>query len=373
MPKVNRDAAAWAAHAQELARWADAGYVNRRDVAGGYTALEERGKEYVKPDGTAAKVGSTVTRPAPARRGGDYLTLARLGRHFRARGPLDVLGAHTTSPDNTSRFGTVELDHHGPLSNPTEVNFRAAVAWWERLRERGFHPLLWDSNGTGGYHLDVLLAEPVATPGLFHFLRRLVSDHAAYGLSKPPETFPKQPRIAPGRYGNWVRLIGRHHTKDFWARVWDGSRWLEGHGAIDFLLALTGDPVTLVPEAPPPAPSPPPRRPPAATPGGNLSARIAAYLARLPNLGEGQGRDDVAFNFAAWLVRDLQLPDAVALAWLERWDAGNSPPKGKARLREIVASAHAYGQRPYGCGLEGPLRRQRGSHRPVTITHTVEL
>jgi hypothetical protein len=95
-------AAAWHARANELARWADARYVLRRDVAGGYTALEDRGREYGKADGTAGKVTATLTRPAPAKRGGEYLTLARLERHFRAAGPLDVLGTHTTSPDNTS-------------------------------------------------------------------------------------------------------------------------------------------------------------------------------------------------------------------------------------------------------------------------------
>jgi hypothetical protein len=28
-------------------------------------------------------------------------------------------------------------------------------------------------------------------------------------------------------------------------------------------------------------------------------------------------------------VRELSLADEVALDWLERWDAGNNPPKGR--------------------------------------------
>jgi hypothetical protein len=364
--------AAWAARAAELALWADERYVVRRDVAGGYNALADRGKEYRKPDGTTGKVGATLTRPAPSKRGGAHLTLARLERHYRARGPLDVIGVHTTSPDNTSKAGTVELDHHGPLSNPAEVNFRAARAWWDRLRGLGFHPLLWDSNGQGGHHLDLLLAEPIATPRLYHFLRQLVSDHAAHGLSRAPETFPKQPHIEPGRYGNWVRLVGRHHTRDFWARVWDGARWLEGTGAVECLLALKGDPTGLVPEVPAPVPAPllAPRRLPAGA-GDNLSARIAAFMRRLPNLREGEGRDDVAYHAACFLVRDLHLPDAVALEWLRLWDEGNTPPKGLARLKEIIASAHKYGTRPYGSGLGALLRR--GRHRVVTVIHTAEV
>src|SRR5262249_1992046 len=144
--------------------------------------------------------------------------------------------------------------------------------------------------------------------------------------------------------------------------VWDGSRWLVGAKAIAYLLALEGDPVGLVPESPPADPAPPPRRALRVRAGGggqgNLSARIAAYAGRLPHPREGQGRTRVAFAFAAWLVRDLALADALALDWLERWDGGNSPPLGRGRLSEIVADAHGYGTAAYGCGLPpaGPRR-----------------
>jgi len=67
----------------------------------------------------------------------------------------------------------------------------------------------------------------------------------------------------------------------------------------------------------------------------------------------------VAFNFAAFLVRDLQLPDDQALSWLSHWDSGNSPPKGEDRLREIIASAHRYGRNAYGSGLSTCLNSQK--------------
>jgi hypothetical protein len=73
----------------------------------------------------------------------------------------------------------------------------------------------------------------------------------------------------------------------------------------------------------------------------------------LPHLGEGQGRDDVAWHFAAWLTRDLGLSDESALPWLEEWDAGNRPPKGSDRLREITANARRYGQHAVNCGVDG--------------------
>jgi hypothetical protein len=358
--------AAWHARAAELARWARDRYFVRDDVWGGYIPLAKRDQ-----------LGATCTRPAVAKRGQVRLTLAVLERHFRATRPEHVVGAHTTSLDNVSLLGTVEVDKHGDGGNDPAANWRAARGWWEQLCSQGFRPLLWDSNGKGGYHLDVLFRSPIPTALLYWFLRRLVRDHRTFGLPAAPECFPKQERLCPtedgrGRCGNWVRLPGRHHTHEHWAKVWDGGRWLKGAAAVDYLLSLVGDPADLVPDLPPP--SRPTRRcqPHVSGRDGNLSACIARYLGRLPNLGEGQGRDGVAFRFAAFLVRDMALADDIALEWLCRWDAGNSPPKGEAVLREILANAHRHGRNPYGCGRssQGP-RRDRHGH--IILTSRVEI
>lgn len=86
----------------------------------------------------------------------------------------------------------------------------------------------------------------------------------------------------------------------------------------------------------------------------------------------GQGRDDIAYAYACFLVRDLALSDQTALAWLEQWDKGNSPPKGTERLLQIITSAHQYGRNAYGSGLTTPSRRGRGNqHR--TISFVVEV
>jgi hypothetical protein len=359
-------ASAWAARATELADWAWTHLVNRTHCWGGYRPREEWDREYTRPDGTKGKLGPQTTRKG-------RLTEAVLARHFLGRRREHVVGLHSTSQENTSRWGALDIDWHGPTSTAPEVNLRATLAWYDRLVSAGFHPLLTDSNGSGGFHLLVLLARPVTTARVHHFLRLLVADHARYGMTALPETFPKQallrprPDGTPG-YGNWLRLPGRHHTREHWSRVWSGSRWLNGHEAIDHILSLTGDSPDLVP-APPPEPPPPPRRA-ACAPAArdNLSARIAAYLSRLPNLGEGQGRDDVAYQFAAFLVRDLGLPDETALAWLERWDARNSPPKGSAQLAEIMSNARHYGKSPFGCGLQpAPMRHNRSRHSVLSF------
>jgi len=341
------NAAAWCNRAGELARWVWDRYVNRTDVWGGYNAVADRKKKIVRENGTEYELGPTTTRPWKKKRGRESLTLEHLVRHFQATDPTHVVGLHTTSSENTSKFGSVEIDHHGESSAAPEITWGAAKGWYDRLKAEGFHPLLTDSNGKGGYHLDLLFASPVPTAKVFWFMKQVVRDHAAFDMLKAPETFPKQSAVATpeeiaassanGRpnkstYGNWLRLPGLHHTRAHWSRVWSGERWIEGNAAVEFVLSISGDDPALIPD------------------DIELRVRIGEYMGKLPNLGEGQGRDDVAFLFAAFLVRDLALPDDIALHWLAEWDAGNRPPKGNDRLQEIIANAHAYGQRERGSG-----------------------
>src|SRR5262249_19780594 len=98
--------------------------------------------------------------------------------------------------------------------------------------------------------------ERVAAGRLLAFLRALAADHAAFGLPERPETFPKSASIrhTTAKCGSWLRLPGKHHTRDEWSRVWDGKRWLAGTAAIDFILARGGAPPDLRAGPPPAAP-----------------------------------------------------------------------------------------------------------------------
>ena len=375
-------ASAWAAQADELARWAFARLVVRSDAWGGYRPPEEWGKEYLKQDGTTGKLGQTTTRKG-------RLTEALLERHFRATERGDLIGLHSTSADNTSLWGEVDIDWHGPTNTAPEINVRAALAWYGQFVSAGFHPLLTDSNGAGSYHLLVLLAEAVLTTRLYHFLKRLVGDHALHRMTRPPETFPKQAALRAGAsYGNWLRLPGRHHSREHWSKVWDGARWLDGAEAVAFLLKLGGDAPGLVPEVL--SQSAPTlrahvkrarrshiKRIPAAF-GDDPAGRAAAYMARLPHLGEGQGRDDVGYQFAAFLLRDLAHPRGVAFDFLCRWDAGNHPPKGKAAIDRWLANAAQYGRHAIGCGLtrapaSGPLKVIRCRRGQYILSGKIEV
>jgi hypothetical protein len=357
---------AWMLHSAELARWAMARFVNRTDVWGAYLL-----SCYRTPDNDG-KPRSSITRTAPARcnRGKVLLTLDILARHFIGEDAGHVIGVHSTSPRNTSLWGSLDIDWHSECSSDPQTNLRAATSWYQELRLLGFRPLLTDSNGRGGYHLVTIFNEPVPTPTVFAFLHWLTSDYAKHGLPARPEHFPKQPRIAEGKYGNWVRVPGRHHTRDHWSKVWNGECWLDDAAAVEFILGLQGDPPALIPTEVEAVRVPQARLASVVRPlagpmrEDRLARRIQRYMIRLPNLAEGYGRDRVAYSFAAFLVRDLQLADDAALPWLQEWDAGNSPPKGDDRLREIIKNTHQYGTHAYGSGLhQRPVFGQRQSSR----------
>jgi hypothetical protein len=174
--------------------------------------------------------------------------------------------------------------------------------------------------------------------------------------------------VAKGRCGNWLRVPGRHHTREHWSRVWSGTAWLEGTKAVECILGLKGDAQGLIPTQALVTHSGPMQCLPVQPPAENaLNARIRSYMTKLPSgLGEGQHRDDFAFQFACFLARDLALSDADALGWLAEWDARQAVPKGEARLRQILDNAKKYGHRPIGCGL-------RQIRTPKTLSIEVEV
>lgn len=358
----------WAGHAHSLADWTLSRLINRLDCWGGYRPASDVGREFTRTDGTKGRLGSQTTRKG-------RLTRRLVARHYAATDRTHIVGLHSTSPSNTSMWGALDIDVHDGSTVSPDVTVAAALAWYEILRSRGFRPLLTTSNGKGGYHLRILFKTPAPTADLFQWLRRLVADHAQHGLTAPPETFPKQPRIEPGQFGNWLRLPGKHHTHNHWSEVWNGNCWLAGEDAVAHLLSLNGDPAELIPPAPPAPPpaTPLPYRPVVAPEADVLTRRIQAYLAKLPRLSAGQGRDAIAYNFAAFLQRDLALSLDQALPWLMAWDVGNNPPKGEEALREIAANAFKYGRQPIGSGLTSPQRPAHPRRRHGIIRATVEI
>lgn len=237
----------WHARAEDLADWALARFFVRRDRYGGYYRDGDQTRKCARP---RERTDGAVTR-------------GTLLKHFRATRTDDVCGAYSLSADDRGRCAAVDIDAHDATADPGAValaNSARGLELYARLVGLGFRPLL--ARWGGSVHLYALFAADQPGAALHQFGRALVGP-------LPLETYPKQPstRKADGTvgYGNWLRVVGRHHTRDQWAEVYDGRDWLSGAPAVAHLLTLTGDEVTLesphIEEpTPPTAPQLPPQR-----------------------------------------------------------------------------------------------------------------
>jgi hypothetical protein len=234
---LDRIAGEWRGRSRELAQWAMERLVNRTDVWGRYTG--KTGGQY-----------KAITAPFKEERGKVQLNLTSLEKHFKAKSGRGVLGVHCVSRMHTARWAAVDVDRHDEedLSVPPEVNFTAVNTWRVRLQSWGFDPLMVDSNGIGGFHLYIFFEEPMDAAAVHAFLRNLTEDYATW-LDSRPEVFPGS--AEHGHYGRWLRLPGRHHTRPHFSRVfndepWADEPWLEGHDAIDRMLAARPTPVAVL-------------------------------------------------------------------------------------------------------------------------------
>jgi hypothetical protein len=231
---------AWQREAGRLALWTQERLVNRTDAYGSYLPIGSRmpGKNnnYTAPVGREQRVPGA-------------LTTTIIEDHYRGNDQGQLIGLHAISPACKCKWFLFDIDQHGENHEAlAAANAKAAFGWHEELQRRGFHPLLLDSNGAGGFHVLVVLSEPAASQRVHAFATGFVQDYAARGLAQAPEVFPKQPDVnEQRRYGNWWRLPGRHHTRDHWTKVWDGTAWLEDQAAVDAILSVTGDSPDLIP------------------------------------------------------------------------------------------------------------------------------
>jgi hypothetical protein len=193
-----------------------------------------------------------VTVPFRDERGKVFLDTDSIRKHFRTRQPSGQLGVHSAGSDLTSRWLAIDIDLHeddDSLSVSKEGNLAGASGWRQVLSDRGLDPLLMDSKGIGGFHLLVVFAEPMSTDSVHQFGAQLIADYERRGLERRPEVFPDKPTW--DRYGDWLRLPGRHHSRPHYTRVWNDepfaeSPWLEGYEAIDRILATRPAAVPLL-------------------------------------------------------------------------------------------------------------------------------
>ncbi len=206
----------WVTYAKDLAVHLFELMVNRTDCYGGYYRRGEKTRQ--------------TTRHK-------QLDVAVLEQHFRAGSANDIVGLHTTNIADNSRWFCIDIDAHEGSGAAAGMNERLAVALWYTLSDLGLSPALFQSNGAGGFHLYVWFNQPVPTGDLWRFGKWLLQQSST---QDPPEFFPKQPTIN-GKFGNWVRLPGRHHTRDHYHRAWSGEGWLDAAGTANVLLSAEGD------------------------------------------------------------------------------------------------------------------------------------
>lgn len=230
----------WQSYSERLAEWAMERLVNRRDVWSQYTLR-------------AGEI-SVVMLPVKERRasGTDMVTLHKLQRHFAGRSPAHLIGLHSISDVQTAKWFAIDVDLHDEnVANADEIaeaNLDACLTWAERLRSMGMDPILFDSNGVGGYHLWVLLDDTYPLADVYDLADEIRSDHLKHGLERKPEIFPPKRAVEKDDLPYGLRLPGRHHTRPHYSRVWNfdplvGSQWLEGGDAIEAMLATRAAPL----------------------------------------------------------------------------------------------------------------------------------
>lgn len=213
---------AWHASAMALASWASEHLVNNAKGCGRYWVDE------------CCTVSQTTHKEPP--------DLDRLVRHFRARTSNDLIGLHALvrGEDGVCRslWTGVDIDSHDDAVEAA-ATLKLALAVHDRARAAGFTPLLSQSDGKGGYHVLILHAGPIEAMLARAFGLWLVRGWEKLGAVREPEAFPKQDEVGPDGWGNWLRLFGKHPKRSHYSRVWDGSTWLEGRAAVDFILGVT--------------------------------------------------------------------------------------------------------------------------------------
>lgn len=245
---LDRIADEWRERGPELAKWVMSHLVNRTDVWGRYLPKKNRKtKDQVRKGGFA---GNAITAPFRDERGKVFLNTTSLEKHFKATDG-GVLGIHSSGSDSSSRWFAIDIDLHDDedLSVTREGNFAAARGWYQQLQELGFDPLLFDSNGRGGFHIWVILEQPMWTRSVRAYAEQIVHDFERRGLDHLPDLFPGT--LGSNHLGSWLRLPGRHHTHPHFTRVyndqpWDDQHWLEGHDAVDRILATRFASVSLL-------------------------------------------------------------------------------------------------------------------------------
>src|SRR5206468_9599726 len=134
---------------------------NRRDVWSQYTLRNGVIGVVMLPIKELRKLGSHM------------VTMRKLTRHFAGEAQNHLIGLHSISDHSTCKWFAVDIDlHNESIANADEVaaaNFSAAMEWSGKLRDLGMDPIVFDSNGVGGYHIWTLLDHEYPLEDTYNF------------------------------------------------------------------------------------------------------------------------------------------------------------------------------------------------------------
>jgi hypothetical protein len=230
----------WIRYAPRLAEWAMERLVNRRDVWSQYTIKNDRISVVMLPIKERRKLGT------------DMVTMNKLERHFSGKMPNHLIGLHSISDHSTCKWFAIDIDlHDESVANADEIieaNWQTTLTWAGRLREMGMDPLVFDSNGAGGFHIWVLFDDEYPLADVYDFSDSIRADWKEMGLPRRPEQFPPKREVGPDDLPYTLRLPGRHHTRPHYTRVYnfdvpDEPEWLDGGDAIEIMLGARTSPL----------------------------------------------------------------------------------------------------------------------------------
>jgi len=268
---------AWQVNANKLGALTFERFAVRKDACGLYVKSSVKPYDYSPgPNNTAAKLHSS-----------DELR-GILNKHFKG---IQTAGLYAQTADSRCRWFGIDLDckeWYPEQEERANRNLLYAQTVQDRLTERGFHSIVEDSNGIGGYHVWVLLDAFVSQVWVYHFLQTLTFDAEDCGFGKfidsngdeqkdLPETFPKQADVKGG-FGNWLRLPGRHHRiTEHWSRFVVDGELFSFDASVQAWIEFPASDHRLIPEfIPPEIPKPEPQKITATSTTGVKGCREAA-------------------------------------------------------------------------------------------------
>ena len=276
---------AWQANANKLGALTFERFAVRTDACGLYVKSNVSPFDYSPgPNNTTAKLNSSNE------------LRGILNKHFRG---IQTAGLHSQNADSQCRWFGIDLDckeWYPEREERAARNLAYALTIADRLRKRGFHVIVEASNGIGGYHVWVLLDSYVPQAWVYHFLQSLVADAEDCGFGKftdingdeqkdLPETFPKQ-ADCKGKFGNWLRLPGRHHRMtEHWSRFVVEGELFSIDDSVQAWIEFPASDHRLIPEyVAPEIPKPAPQKITATSTTGVKGCREAAqqYVESMP-------------------------------------------------------------------------------------------